>query len=67
MSPSDLLLSQVHTIIDALGKSTSKIMKPKAMGQVRKKDDEEKDSDDDDQKQLSSQMSNALRIVNASL
>ena len=34
--PSDLLLSQVHALIDALGSSTARRVKPKAMGQAKR-------------------------------
>ena len=61
--PSDLLLDQVHALIDALGKSPQRLVKPKAMGQAPANDDENNDSDTD-HKQLSLQMSNALRTVN---
>ena len=43
--PNDLLLSQVHSLIDELGQSTPKLVKPKAMGQVKDADGDDKDSD----------------------
>ena len=39
--PNDLLLTQVHNLIDALGKVTPRVVKPKAMGQAQ--DDDEDD------------------------
>ena len=61
--PSDLLLSQVHALLDALGAYTPRPRKTKAMGQGDKTDGEDEGSDND-QKQLSLQMSNALKTVN---
>ena len=56
--PSDLLLSQVHSLIDALGKAT-----PRLMGQAKDSDEEAPEADGE-QKQVSLQMSNALHTVN---
>ena len=57
-----VLFSQVHALIDALGTSTPRLVKPKAMGQAQDDDDEHKDSDNAE-KQVSLQLSNALRNV----
>ena len=42
----DLLLSQVHALIDGIGTSMPKPVKPKAMGQAKDKEGEDKDSDE---------------------
>ena len=61
--PSDLLLSQVHNLIDALGKTTPRVVKIKAMGQAHEDDGDAVDAEGDE-KQISLQMSNALHTVN---
>ena len=58
-----VLFSQVHALIDALGTSTPRLVKPKAMGQAKENDGDDTGSDNE-QNQLSLQMSNALRTVN---
>ena len=57
--PNDLLLTQVHNLIDALGKVTPRVVKIKAMGQAQDDDGGAVDADGDE-KQISLQMSNAL-------
>ena len=61
--PNDLLLGQVHNLIDALGKVTPKVVKTKAMGQAQDDDEDAMDAEED-KKQISLQMSNALHTVN---
>ena len=48
--PNELLLAQVHTLIDALGKTTPKMVKTKAMGQAQDDDEDAVDADGDKKK-----------------
>ena len=45
--PSDLLLSQVHALIDALGTSTPRFVETKAMEQAQENDDEHNEFDNE--------------------
>ena len=55
----DLLLAQVHALIDGLGASMPKPVKTKAMGQAKDKEGAEKESDEEGNA-LSTQMSKCL-------
>ena len=62
--PSDLLLDQVHNLIDALGKLTPRVVKVKAMGQAPDEDKEAGEDVEGEDPKISLQMSNALHTVN---
>ena len=46
--PSDLLLAQVHDLIDALGKATPRVVKVKAMGQAHEEEENAVDAEGDE-------------------
>ena len=58
----DMLLTQVHALIDGVGAQKAKVMKTKAMGQVAEQEGVAQE-DDNGPQQLSLQMANALRTV----
>ena len=62
--PNDLLLDQVHSLIDALGKLAPKVVKAKAMGQALEEEEEPGEDGDAGDAKISLQMSNALHTVN---